>query len=1141
MRQNTTQSAQVDGLTDFAVDPVFATGAIFEDGTLESLNAFAPEEPVAIPVQQELAQINGSLDPYPLPSGTASLEINQPTLIPNVATLLEPNLNQPLPLELEGRRIPSRPTATNLDRDANDDDTVEDTDNPVEADELGSQTATLVGFASLPAQTFAPGPPSGADNGMGGPISANGITGPFDGQPVQGFSGVQFADNNSFWFLSDNGFGSKANSADFLLRAYRVDPNFAGSESGDGSVAIEEFIQFSDPRRLVPFQIVNEDTVERHLTGADFDLESIVIAPNGDIWLGEEFGPFILHFNAQGELIEAPIPTPNPSGGFVRSPDNPTNFNTLTGAAAIVIGHRGASGERPEHTLEAYSLAIEQGADFIEPDLVPTKDGVLIARHEPFLAEVQIDASGNIIRDANGNPIVLSETTNVAALPQFADRVTVKNLDGDLIGGWFAEDFTLAEIKQMRARERIPSIRPNNTQFNDLFEIPTLAEVIALVQEVEATSGRRIGIYPETKHPTYFEFAENFLDGTPINIDTSEILVRTLVETGFTDPDRVFIQSFEIQNLLELQTVFFPAAGIDLPLVQLTGDVTGTEGSFSAPFDVVFNTSQADFSAAAAQAIYGDLVNIIDLEAAGAIAGEGAGYAQLFTAAALDYLGENYAEGIGPWKNSFLLRKPISPPVDGNGDGVAQISSQLTGEIFPLIELAHDAGLLVHPYTLRNEENFLVLNADGTAQSPEDEFRQLIGLGADGFFTDFPATGRTVVDTAVDTVVNLARSRGFEGMASSPDGRTLYPLLEGTVEGDPEGSLRIYEFDRASSSFAETVRFYPLADPNHAIGDFTVINENEFVVIERDNLQGEAANFKKIFKINLSEVDENGFVAKEELVDLLAIADPNDLNGNGSTRFEFPFVTIENLLVIDQNTLLVANDNNFPFSTGRAPAPIIDNNEIILLQLPEPLNLAPQVGLATDGEEELAIGSPPDLEGLLDGFDESLVADSEDDLGDLGLAATEEGGLSAGAGDRRWGGSGYDFLMGQTGSRGNLLDGRGGNDVLVAGTGDRLFGGDEEDQLFITEGGNNILTGGAGADQFWIVNGELPVTLNTITDYRIGEDVLGIAGGGANTLADLTFTQEGADTLISIQSVAVARLLGIEASALSARGIFAFA
>ncbi|MGF1513902.1 MAG: glycerophosphodiester phosphodiesterase family protein, partial [Elainellaceae cyanobacterium] len=404
-----------------------------------------------------------------------------------------------------------------------------------------ASTTVLEGFASLPADTFSEGPQSGADNGNVDavlriqPISANGRTGPFDGQPVQGFSAVQFApssEGDTFWFLSDNGFGGEANSTDYLLRLYQVAPSFNGQE-GDGSVEVQGFVSFSDPSGLIPFEIQNGDTEERLLTGTDFDIESFVLDANGDIWVGEEFGPFLLHFNDEGELLEAPIATPNP-----------VELGTLNGQDPLVIGHRGASGDFPEHTLQAYKAAIAAGADFVEPDLVITSDGVLIARHEPTLAQVELDENGEIALDADGNPMVLqnsSLTTNVAELEQFADKLTVKSLDGALVGGWFAEDFTLEEIKQVRARQSRDFRDPS---FDDLFEIPTLEEVIELVQAVEAETGVAVGIYPETKHPTFFDEQ---------GLSLEEPLIQVLQDTGFTDPSRIFIQSFEIANLLDLQ------------------------------------------------------------------------------------------------------------------------------------------------------------------------------------------------------------------------------------------------------------------------------------------------------------------------------------------------------------------------------------------------------------------------------------------------------------------------------------------------------------------------------------------------------------------------------------------------------------
>ncbi|WP_287279809.1 MULTISPECIES: esterase-like activity of phytase family protein [unclassified Okeania] len=152
---------------------------------------------------------------------------------------------------------------------------------------------TLIGFASLPADTFAEGPESGAD------VDAT-RTGPFPGQPVGGWSGVQFADANSYWFIVDSLFGG---NSDTLARIYKVDPNFAGIEGGDGSVELEDFITLRDPNNLVPFEILNENDPERPLTGTDFDTEALVIDSNGDLWVGDEYGPYLLRFNSNGVLL----------------------------------------------------------------------------------------------------------------------------------------------------------------------------------------------------------------------------------------------------------------------------------------------------------------------------------------------------------------------------------------------------------------------------------------------------------------------------------------------------------------------------------------------------------------------------------------------------------------------------------------------------------------------------------------------------------------------------------------------------------------------------------------------------------------------------------------------------------------------
>jgi len=199
----------------------------------------------------------------------------------------------------------------------------------------------------------------------------------------------------------------------------------------------------------------------------------------------------------------------------------------------VVIGHRGASGYRPEHTLAAYRLAVAQGADYIEPDLVSTSDGVLVARHE---------------NEIGG-------TTDVAEHPEFADRRATKSIDGVAMTGWFTEDFTLAELKTLRAVERLPAVRPGNTAYDGRFEVPTLQEVLNLVRSESRRWQREIGVYPETKHPTYFD---------SIGLSLEEPLVEALRKHDLDDADdKVVIQSFETANLRELDGL------VDSPIAQL--------------------------------------------------------------------------------------------------------------------------------------------------------------------------------------------------------------------------------------------------------------------------------------------------------------------------------------------------------------------------------------------------------------------------------------------------------------------------------------------------------------------------------------------------------------------------------------------
>ncbi|MCQ4164639.1 glycerophosphodiester phosphodiesterase family protein [Tahibacter harae] len=368
-------------------------------------------------------------------------------------------------------------------------------------------------------------------------------------------------------------------------------------------------------------------------------------------------------------------------------------------ATPLVIAHRGASAYRPEHTLASYALAIEQGADVIEPDLVPTRDGVLICRHE--------------------NEI--SGTTDVAARPEFANRRTRKRIDGEEVEGWFAEDFTLAEIRTLRARERLPQLRGGSARYDGEFGIPTFAEVIALA----AAAPRPVAIYPETKHPTFFAHEGRYLDGTPIHVSLGTLLVEELVRSGFTDATRIYIQSFELANLIELRDRLLPAAGLDARLMQLFGDtgtVTAQNRDFALPHDLRWHAQRGDDL----DALYPGLREVLPVLGQSPVS-----YGDLGAPAVLHWMQARYAYGIAPWKDNLLPRSTVPD----------EVLPRLSGTVSPLIAAAHAAGLKVHTYTLRADPGFLVADADGRTLPMPQEIALLLAAGIDGYFTDFPDLG----------------------------------------------------------------------------------------------------------------------------------------------------------------------------------------------------------------------------------------------------------------------------------------------------------------------------------------------------------------------------------------------------------------
>ncbi|MDB5929922.1 MAG: glycerophosphoryl diester phosphodiesterase [Polaromonas sp.] len=333
--------------------------------------------------------------------------------------------------------------------------------------------------------------------------------------------------------------------------------------------------------------------------------------------------------------------------------------------ALLVIGHRGASALRPEHTLEAYAKAIEDGADVIEPDLVSTKDGVLVTRHE--------------------NEI--SGTTNVSAKPEFAARRATKLIDNASITGWFTEDFTLAELQTLRARERIPLNRPTNAAFNDQFVVPTFQAVMDLARAKSRETGRTVAIYPETKHPSYFK---------SIGLPLEKRLVDALHAGGYRGKAApVFIQSFEVANLKEIRQL------TDLRIVQLLS-ASGQPEDFR-------------------------------------LAGDRRTYASISTAAGLRDIA-SYANGIGPDKGMVIPRTaqntlgtPTTLVADAHAAGLVVHPYTFRPEN-PFLPANLRRGSAASP----SERGDL-----------SAEIAAYLQAGIDGFFTDDPAVGRAALDSFI--------------------------------------------------------------------------------------------------------------------------------------------------------------------------------------------------------------------------------------------------------------------------------------------------------------------------------------------------------------------------------------------------------
>ncbi|MFW2096532.1 glycerophosphodiester phosphodiesterase [Acinetobacter sp. ULE_I057] len=343
----------------------------------------------------------------------------------------------------------------------------------------------------------------------------------------------------------------------------------------------------------------------------------------------------------------------------------------------IIVGHRGASALRPEHTLESYQKAIDDGADFIEPDLVSTKDGVLVARHE---------------NEIGG-------TTNVSTFSQFADRKKTKIIDGTSLTGWFTEDFTLNELNQLKARERIPALRPNNTQYNDQFNIPTLEQIIELAEKNYKKTGKVVGLYIETKHPTYFQ---------KLNLAMEDPLLKTLAKYQYSrEIAPIYLQSFEVNNLKYFKD-------------QLTAHKSLKHAKIIQLYDDK-KISPADYVVQGIKTTYGDMA----------------------TAQGLKEVAK-YADGVGPWK-PYIFNDSYTAP------------SSFVTDAHAVNLKVHPYTFRPENNFLANNLKCSTGEADAAKRceaGANKEYEMYFKAGVDGVFTDDPALGRKALDAYLKTNPN---------------------------------------------------------------------------------------------------------------------------------------------------------------------------------------------------------------------------------------------------------------------------------------------------------------------------------------------------------------------------------------------------